>query len=222
MEHWHPNPDFFFLPGAGPVLDIGPYYITNLVQLIGPVKRVTSLANATFETRTITTDCPRKGETVPVKTPTNIHALIEFQSGATITFSASWDIWAHRHANMELYGIDGSLFVPDPNFFGGTLQASGANTTIEDVADWDHPFGVPNDDRHERPMANYRGAGLADMANGIAAGRPHRCSFEMCLHVVEVMTSIVKAGEEGRWIDITTTCDRPEPLGPEDAKALMA
>ena len=181
MEHWHPNPDFFFLPGAGPVLDIGPYYITNFVQLIGPVKRVTSLANATFAERTITTDCPRKGEKVPVKTPTNIHALLEFENGATVTFSASWDIWAHRHANMELYGENGSMFVPDPNFFGGTLEASGESSEISEVPNWDHPFGVLNDEKHDPPQANYRCAGLADMAQAIREGRDHRCSYEMCL-----------------------------------------
>jgi predicted dehydrogenase len=120
MESWHPNPDFFFQPGAGPVLDIGPYYITNLIQLIGPVKSVVSLATATFPTRTIGNGA-RKGETVPVDTPTNIHALLEFANGATVTLGASWDVWAHRHANMELYGETGSLFVPDPNFFGGDI-----------------------------------------------------------------------------------------------------
>ena len=222
MEHWHPNPDFFFLPGAGPVLDIGPYYITNFVQLIGPVKRVTSLANATFAERTITTDCPRKGEKVPVKTPTNIHALLEFENGATVTFSASWDIWAHRHANMELYGENGSMFVPDPNFFGGTLEASGESSEISEVPNWDHPFGVLNDEKHDPPQANYRCAGLADMAQAIREGRDHRCSYEMCLHVVEVMTSIVAAGEQGRWIEMTTTCERPQPLGIDEAKELLA
>lgn len=222
MEHWHPNPDFFFLPGAGPVLDIGPYYITNLVQLIGPVKRVTSLANATFAERTITTDCPRQGETVPVKTPTNIHALLEFHNGATITLSASWDIWAHRHANMELYGVEGSMFVPDPNFFGGVLESSGANDTIAEVPGWDHPFGVANDDRHTPPRANYRAAGLADMVEALVDGRNHRCSYEMALHVVEVMTSIIAAGEQGVWKNITTTCERPAPLGPSQAEELLA
>ena len=116
MEHWHPNPDFFFLPGAGPVLDVGPYYIANLIQLIGPVKRVVSLASSATPTRTILSE-PRKGEVIPVKTPTNIHALLEFEQGATITMSASWDIWAHRHTHMELYGTQGSLFLPDPEFF---------------------------------------------------------------------------------------------------------
>jgi len=223
MEHWHPNPDFFFLPGAGPVLDVGPYYITNLIQLIGPVKRVTSLATSATPERTISTEGPRKGQKVPVKTPTNIHALLEFANGATITFSASWDVWAHRHANMELYGMEGSLFVPDPNFFGGTVEHAGRDGKIAPLAGWDHPFGVPNDERAGRqPLANYRTAGLADMAQAMVEGRPHRCSLDLAVHAVEVMTSIIKAGEAGQWMTMTTTCVRPEPLGPEAARALLA
>ncbi len=125
MEMWHPNPDFFFLPGAGPVLDLGPYYVANLVNLIGPVKRVAALASKANKTRTITSE-PRKGQTISVKTPTNIHALLEFHSGTTVTLSASWDVWSHRHGNMELYGTDGSLYVPDPNFFGGKVKRAAA------------------------------------------------------------------------------------------------
>ncbi|MGO7423742.1 Gfo/Idh/MocA family protein, partial [Rhizobium ruizarguesonis] len=117
MEMWHPNPDFFFLPGGGPILDLGPYYIANLINLIGPVKRVGGMTSMASPTRTITSQ-PRNGEIIPVKTPTTIQALLEFVNGATVTLTASWDVWSHRHANMELYGTDGSLYVPDPNFFG--------------------------------------------------------------------------------------------------------
>lgn len=217
MEHWHPNPDFFFLPGGGPLLDMGPYYITNLIQLIGPVKRVVALANAAFETRTILSQ-PRAGETIPVKTPTNIHALLAFENGATITLSASWDVWAHRHGPMELYGRRGSLLVPDPNFFGGKIEIAGTNRTFENVAPTGHPFAAPNQDGD---LANYRGAGLADMASAIAAGREHRCSLELALHAVDVMTGILRSGETGTFIDMTTTCDRPAALGADEARSLM-
>lgn len=133
MEAWHPNPDFFFQPGGGPVLDLGPYYITNLVQLIGPVKAVSAMASTGLKTRTIGTG-PRTGESVPVDTPTTLHALLEFQSGAIITLGASWDVSAHRHENMELYGSEGSLYVPDPNFFGGSVlhaDASGGHRAAQ-------------------------------------------------------------------------------------------
>ncbi|WP_245469732.1 Gfo/Idh/MocA family protein, partial [Mesorhizobium sp. M7A.F.Ca.MR.362.00.0.0] len=121
MEHWHPNPDFFFQPGAGPVLDIGPYYITNLIQLIGPVKQVAAFATTPAKERTISSK-PRAGEKIPVNTPTTIHGLLEFENGAVITLNTSWDVWAHGHAPMELYGEAGTVFVPDPNFFGGDVR----------------------------------------------------------------------------------------------------
>ncbi len=220
MEHWHPNPDFFFLPGAGPVLDVGPYYVTNLIQLLGPVKRVAALASSATPTRTILSE-PRVGEQIPVKTPTNIHALLDFASGATITFSASWDVWAHRHPNTELYGTEGTLFIPDPNFFGGSVEMSGRDGVIQDVEGWDHPFGVVNQDPDKGGRANYRTAGLADMAQAIVEGRPHRCSLDLALHAVDVMTSILKSGESGQFVTLTTSCDRPAPLPPDEARKLI-
>lgn len=216
MEHWHPNPDFFYQPGAGPILDIGPYYVTNLIQLIGPVEKVVSLATTTFKERIISSE-PRKGEKVPVNTPTNIHALLQFKNGATVTLSASWDIWAHRHANMELYGEDGSLFVPDPNFFGGTVEMAGEDGEIKPVEQSDHPFGV----RNQGDNANYRTAGLADMATAIMEDRPHRCSMELALHSVDVMTAILKSGETGAFVEMSTTCERPAALDKDTALALM-
>jgi predicted dehydrogenase len=221
MEMWHPNPDFFFLPGGGPVLDMGPYYITNLIQLLGPVKNVAALANMATPTRTISSQ-PRAGEVLEVKTPTNIHALLEFESGAAINFSASWDVWAHRHAHMELYGVDGSLFLPDPNFFGGDLEKAGNSGKIKPVKPWKHAFGEPNQKHPQGMVANYRTAGLADMAEAIQEGRPHRCSLELALHAVDVLTSILKSGETGKFVALSTTCERPHPLGPSEAKALLA
>ncbi len=222
MEHWHPNPDFFFLPGAGPVLDIGPYYIANLIQLIGPIERVAALTSSATPTRTIQTEGPRKGEEIPVKTPTNIHALMEFENGATITLGASWDVWVHGHAPMELYGTEGSLFVPDPNFFGGTVQMAGRDGEVRPVANTDHPFYENNEDHPDLgPLANYRTAGLADMTAAMVEGRPHRCSLEMALHTVDVMKSILKSGETGTFVDIKTTCERPAALTSQDARTLL-
>lgn len=216
MESWHPNPDFFFQPGAGPVLDIGPYYVTNLIQLIGPVKSVVSLATATFKERVIGSGA-RAGDVVPVDTPTNIHALLEFVNGATITMSTSWDVWSHRHANMELYGEEGTIYVPDPNFFGDDVEVGGKDKAISKLPAWDHPFGIPNQESH----ANYRCAGLADMATAITEGRAHRCNIDLAVHAVDVMTSILRAGEERRFVDLTTTCERPASLSPDEARALM-
>lgn len=222
MEGWHPNPDFFYQPGAGPILDIGPYYVTNLIQLIGPVKSVASLATATFSERTIANG-PRIGETVPVDTPTNIHALLEFANGATVTLGASWDVWQHRHANMELYGTEGSLFVPDPNFFGGTVEMSAQGGDITPVTPVDHPFGRNNETNNNGvEQANYRCAGLADMAAAIDEGREHRCNIDLAVHAVDVMTSILRAGEAKQFVTLTTTCAQPAALSPADAQALLA
>jgi predicted dehydrogenase len=220
MEHWHPNPDFFYLPGGGPILDLGPYYVANLINLIGPVKRVVALATMPQKSRKIVSE-PRKGEEVPVKTPTNIHALLEFVNGATVTLSASWDVFAHRHANMELYGSEGSLYVPDPNFFGGEVLATKRDGPAEPLEAWDHPFGVPNQKHPQGMVANYRTAGLADMVIGIQEGRDYRCSLDRTLHGIEIMTGILKSGESGRFVEMKTTCTRPAALGPKEAKALL-
>jgi predicted dehydrogenase len=216
MEDWHPNPDFFFQKGGGPILDLGPYYICNLVQLLGPVQKVTSFTGMASDTRTIQNG-PRNGETVPVETPTTIHSVLSFESGAIITLLASWDVWASNHPIMELYGSEGTMDVPDPNFFGGILTVTERSGDPVEKS-WDHPFSVPN---FEETQANYRGAALADMALAIAEGRPHRCNDEFATHVVEVMTAILEAGETGTVMTMTTTCSKPDVLGPDAARALL-
>jgi predicted dehydrogenase len=217
MEDWHPNPDFFFQKGGGPILDLGPYYICNLVQLLGPVQKVTSFTGMASDTRTIQNG-PRNGETVPVETPTTIHSVLSFESGAIITLLASWDVWASNHPIMELYGSEGTMDVPDPNFFGGILTVTERSGDPVEKS-WDHPFSVPN---FEETQANYRGAALADMALAIAEGLPHRCNDEFATHVVEVMTAILEAGETGTVMTMTTTCSKPDVLGPDAARALLA
>jgi predicted dehydrogenase len=221
MEDWHPNPDFFFLPGAGPVLDIGPYYIANLINLIGPVKRVAALANSASPIRTIGGDGPRRGETIPVETPTTVHALLEFANGAVVTLGASWDVWANRHRPMELYGTEGTLFVPDPNWFGGVVELVGRDGEITEVDSSSHPFSVANDVHPEASLANYRAAGLADMAQAILEGREARCGLERALHGIDVMTAILQSAETGGCVELQTTCTRPAPLDADAARALL-
>jgi predicted dehydrogenase len=224
MEMWHPNPDFFFNPGGGPVLDMGPYYITNLVNLIGPVKRVSALAGTGRKTRTISNG-PRNGEVLKVKVPTTYHALLEFANGASITLGLSWDVWAHKHQNMELYGQTGAMFVPDPNFFGGDVTLATQGNLPEAMNAWDHPFGVKNwgmkNSQTDVIWANYRGAGLADMADAIIKKRHARCDVSLVAHVVEVMTAIMEAGKSRKVLTLKSTCKRPAPLGPDEARALM-
>lgn len=221
MEHWHPNPDFFFLPGAGPMLDLGPYYIANLINLLGPVKRVGALTSSETLERTIANGA-RLGEKVPVKTPTNIHALLEFHNGATINLSTSWDVWHHKRNHFELYGTEGTLYVPDPNFFGGGVEIGNKDGSLTALDAWDHPFGKINQHHNGRDLANYRTAGLADMVAALRDGRDARCSLERTLHGVEVMTACIKSGERGEFLTMTTTCTRPAALGIAEAQALLA
>jgi predicted dehydrogenase len=220
MEHWHPNPDFFFQPGAGPMLDIGPYYVANLIQLIGPVARVTALTGSASPTRTIRSE-PRNGEEIPVQTPTTIHAVLEFVSGAIVTLGASWDVMAHDHRNMELYGTRGSLYVPDPNFFGGDLVQLDDDGNDVPISPCSHVLGVPNQTHPQGDVANYRAAGLAEMVLAIQENREHRCSLELAIHVVDVLTACLQAGDERRVIELTTTCARPAPLNAASAAELM-
>lgn len=220
MEAWHPNPDFFFQPGGGPILDMGPYYITNLIQLLGPVVRVAAIGGRGFAERIIGSG-PRAGQSVPVTTPTTVHALLAFQSGASVTLSASWDVRAHRHGPMELYGTDGTVYLRDPNFFGGTAQTDHGHGQVP-LSDDGHPFAVANEGQADRRLANYRGAGLADMARAIVDDRPHRCSIELALHAVDVMTGILASMESGGFVAMTTSCERPDPLPPVEAARLLA
>ena len=220
-EIWHPSPEFFYQPGAGPIMDMGPYYFANLINLLGPVARVGALTSSADPTRTIGSG-ERQGQQIPVNTPSNIQAILEFHSGATISFSASWDVWSHKRNHFELYGTEGTLYVPDPNFFGGTVELGGKDKVIAAVAPWDHPFGVPNQKNGQGDdVANYRTAGLADMAVAIIEGRDHRCSLDRTLHGVDIMTACLKSGETGQFVTLTTTCTRPAALSPAEARALL-
>lgn len=222
MEHWHPNPEFFFQVGAGPILDMGPYYVAELIQLLGPVRRVTAFTGKARDERVVTTEGPYKGSVIKVNTPTTIHGILEFHSGAIVTIGASWDVASHGHHNIELYGTEGSVYVPDPNFFGGDIFTTDWAGTKTQVTPWNHPFGVINQDVGGKdPRANYRTAGLADMMLSIEAGRTARCGLDTALHTIDVLTSILKSGESGEVITLTTTCERPAALGPEEAQALL-
>lgn len=221
MENWHPNPDFFYKLGAGPMLDMGPYYVANLINLIGPVARVSALANTPQAYRTIEAG-PRKGEKVPVSTPTSVHAILEFKNGALITLATSWDVKAHTHAHMELYGTRASLFLPDPNFFGGDLVMGVGDGNNRKIPQWDHPFITPNQQHDEGMLANYRTVGLADMAQAVLENRAPRCALESSLHCVDILLSILKSAQTGHAVSLSTTCSRPEPLGQGAARALLA
>jgi len=201
-ERWHPNPDFFYQPGGGPVFDMGPYYITALVNLLGPIGRVVAYGRKSFPQRTIAGG-PRQGETFPVEVQTHFNALLEFRGGPVVSFHASFDVQAHSHVPIEIYGTEGTLQVPDPNIFGGPVRHFGRNGRWRDVA-LTHGFG----DR------DYRGLGVAEMASALAAGVPHRASDVLAFHVLEVMEAIVMGSSTGEPVPIESPGEWPRPLNP--------
>jgi predicted dehydrogenase len=201
-EHWHPAPDFYYAEGGGPMLDMGPYYLSNLVNLLGPVATVTGVATAGFQERTIGSE-RRRGQVVPVSVATHVSGLMSFVNGAVVSITTSFDVWQHRHGNMELYGAEGSMVVPDPNRFGGTVAVAKRR---DPWADMPLSHGFAN--------GNFRIIGLADMARAIRIGRPHRCSGEMAYHVLEVMEAFGRSSQAGRAVAIESRCERPAPLPP--------
>jgi predicted dehydrogenase len=206
---------------------VAPYYITNLINLVGPVKRVSAMLGTGRKERVINSqpNNPRNGEKLKVTTPTTYHALLEFVNGAVITIGLSWDVWANKHQNMELYGQTGALFVPDPNFFGGDVSMAGSDQKLAPLVAWDHPFAKinwgMNNSQTDVIWANYRCAGLADMAAAIGRKKLPRCDISMVAHVVEVMTAMLESGKAKKVVTLKSTCKRPAFLGPDEARALL-
>lgn len=203
-ERWHPNPFFYYQPGGGPLLDMGPYYLTALVTMLGPVVRVSGVSIRSPRERTVSTG-PRAGEPVPVAVDTGISGILEHASGAVSRVSFSFDTWATRVPLFEVHGTTGSIAVPDPNRFDDPVEA-----WTEATGEW----------RPVPPNAGYRGAGrgygLADMAHAIATDRPHRASGELAQHVLEIMDAVTRSSAEHAVITLTTTVPRPEAV-PEGA-----
>ena len=212
MEHWHPNPEFFFKRGGGPMLDIGPYYVTQLVNLFGPVVRVAAQATMGYATRTVSSE-PLKGSIINVEVPTTVNGVLSFANGASVTITTSWDVWKHRRVPFEIYGSEGSMLVPDPNFFGGEPMVAERDAEWMPLDISAHPFGMPN--RYTSGgahVADYRIIGLLDMAAAVRNNRPHRASGELAVHVLEVLDAFERSSAEGRQIMIGTSCERPQPL----------
>jgi predicted dehydrogenase len=194
-EGWHPNPAFFYETGAGPLFDMGPYYITALVHLLGPVESVAAMARASFPERVAAS-----GARLPVHVPTHVAATLAMSAGPLATMITSFDVWGHTLPRIEIYGSEGSLSVPDPNTFEGPVRLLRAGSqTWEDV-----PLTHSDTVR--------RGIGVADMALAIQQGVPHRASGEMIYHVLDVMHSFYDASDEGRQIKLQSSCDQPAAL----------
>jgi predicted dehydrogenase len=199
-EDWHPNPDFFYQLGAGPMFDMGPYYLTALTTLLGPIRRITGSARVTFPERTVTSE-PNAGSTITVNTPTHVAGVMDFEGGLVGTLVTSFDVYSEEHSRIDVYGTEGTLSLPDPNTFGGPVRVwrSGENAWTE--VPLTHPY-----------TENSRGLGLADMAQALRSGRRHRASGELGLHVLDAIHAFLDSSENGRHVEVSSTFDRPEAL----------
>jgi predicted dehydrogenase len=205
-EHWHPNPAFFYGRGGGPMLDVGPYYVTNLIALLGPVREVFGMAKITRIERKVKTD-PRRGETIKVLVPTHLTGVMEFHSGATITIATSFDVIKHKHNQIEIYGSAGTMVTPDPNNFTGKVEIfENGGEEWQDIP-VDHPYteGVSG-------HLGLRGLGAAEMVDSLRAGRPHRVSSELAFHALEVMTAFERSAQSRKVEAIHSSCGRPDPI----------
>ncbi|MCL2194611.1 MAG: Gfo/Idh/MocA family oxidoreductase [Oscillospiraceae bacterium] len=189
-ESWHPDPEFYYKHGGGPMLDMGPYYVTALVQLFGPVQSVMAMTKRSYATRHITSE-PLRGGVIEVDVPTHYTCLLRFAGDVTGTLVTSFDAYPPGVRNIELYGSLGTLSVPDPNNFDGDIQLQ---------------LGKDGYKKRKNPVKDYaensRGVGLADMASAMQEGRPAQASAELILHVLEVLTAFERSSQSGQVVEI--------------------
>jgi len=200
-ESWHPSPEFYYKKGAGPMFDMGPYYLTALINLMGSVKEVCAMTNKTFEKRTITS-APKFGEVVDVEVPTHVNGLLRFDNGAVGTIITSFDVWNSSLPRIEIYGTKGSLMVPDPNTFGGPVLLSTLDGSGFKEIPLTHIYA-----------GNSRGIGVADMAQCIIdSSLSNKASGALANHVLEIMCAMDTSNNNKMTYDMTTTYKRAEPL----------
>ena len=220
MEDWHPNPDFFFKPGAGPVFDLGVYYLTQLINLNGSIRSVYATSGTASKERIIKSQ-PRYGQKISVETPTTLMGVLDFNNNSKIQFFCSWDVWTHNHSNMELYGMGGSMIMPDPNFFSGDIMLSKENSEWNKITNDEMLLGIPNKtDNNGSKIANYRGIGLSDLIDAIIKKRKPRCSLDLSLHVLEAMEGIIKSAESNKIINLITKPNKPDFLDEKEILTL--
>ena len=228
IQSYHPNPEPWFTKNeGGPVIDMGPYYITALVNLLGPAKKVSSTIIQGQKYRTIGIG-PKKGKKFKVECPTTYLSTITFKNNSVIRLTLSFDVIAHQRNHIELYGEKGSMIVPDPNMFGGSvLTCNKLGDNWKEFKTTKMLLGRINirtqsSRANETPTnANYRGVGLSEMAYSIENKRKHLCSGEISLHVLDIITSIMKAARSGKIQNINTLCAKPKKFSELDIKKLL-
>ena len=207
-ETWHPNPAFYYKPGGGPMFDMGPYYLTALVNLLGPVRRVSGATGIGYPERTITSE-PLAGQTIEVEVPTHVAGLMDFEGGAVGTIITSFDVWGAEVPQIQVFGTEGALTLPSPNGFGGPVRLWRPDTA--EYREVPHTHGY---------LEQSRGIGVADMACALRSGRPHRASGALAYHVLDMMHAFHESSETGRHVDLASGCGRPAalPIGLEDGR----
>ncbi|MCL2513392.1 MAG: Gfo/Idh/MocA family oxidoreductase [Oscillospiraceae bacterium] len=198
-ESWHPDPEFYYQEGGGPMLDMGPYYVTALVNLLGPVERLCGISKIMFPTRTITSE-KKYGKIVPVEAHTHVTGLMEFKNGAVGSIITSFDMWKAEHPFIEIYGTKGSMQVPDPNGFGGPVRIQIGTEDWKEV-----PVTRPYTE-------NSRGVGVWDMARALRLETPHRPNSTLAYHVLDIMLGFRDSSETNGFYVLQSECERPEPM----------
>jgi len=227
VQSFHPEPESWFKKGGGPVIDMGPYYFTALVNLLGPAKSVRAKATKVQDYRTIATG-PKKGDKFEVEIPTSIIGSIEFKNSAVIQFFLSFDVINHQRNHIELYGTKGSMIVPDPNMFGGSVfssytesgewkEYSSSNMLIGKT----NIFNKSVRSNEQPEVANYRGVGLSEMIDAIENNRTNRCNGKLSLHVLDMIDSTINAAINGVEQNLRTSCERPSVFSENEIKQLM-
>ena len=197
-EHWHTNPEFYYQIGGGPMFDMGPYYLTALVNLLGPIKTVSGVTSTSFSERTISNG-PKSGKSIKVEVPTHVTSLLEFMNGATGTIITSFDVWSSDLPRIEIYGTKGTLSMPDPNKFTGPVQIKkGREKTWKEIP-LTHPEGA-------------RGIGVSEMASSMRSGRKSRIDAELGFHILDVMQSIHESANSGHHVTIESACIQPSAV----------
>lgn len=204
-ESWHPNPEFYYEVGGGPMFDMGPYYLTALLNLLGPVKRFTGMATIAIPERTIGSE-PKRGMPIQVETPDHVAGMMEFENGAAGTIMTSFATRFGTYDGTQpitIYGTEGTLRVPDPNGFDGII----------------HLRRVDDEDWREMPhifVTGYgRSVGLADMASGLRSGRAHRASAEQAFAVLDLMQGFLDSSGTGSAQAPSIRYERPAPMRPD-------
>ena len=218
VQSWHPNPEPWFIEGGGPILDMGPYYYTMLVNLLGPAKNIRAYSKTVSKYRKIG-DGPKKGKEFKVEVPTTYYIIIEFYNDAVIQGFLSFDVINHQTNFMDFYGTKGSIIGPDPNMFGGPIKVSLTEggewkeySTEEMKLGKTNIFNESGRSNEASTNANYRGVGLSDMIYSIENSLEHRCNEKLILHVLDMLDTTIQSAKQNKVLQLRTTCEKTKPF----------